>query len=155
MSCTGVREAPSPSVHGVAFNQLDQQGWSLPFHRQAAKPTHGVAPSPPEPLAATPWAGLGGPVAPLLGCMGREKGPNAPGKGQLNDAREGFTLAAVPVKPLQAHSPCILGLVQALGGEVLYLARGEVFLRSVCAGKCLVRFAKGQKKFYGRYRVTP
>lgn len=63
-------------------------------------------------------------------------------------------LTVAPVKRLQAHSPCILGLVQAWD-KVLYLARGKAIVPSVCAGKHLATFAKGQIKVYGRSRVTP
>ena len=61
-------------------------------------------------------------------------------------------LMGVPVKPLQAHSPCILGLVQAWG-KVLCMAKRKVILPSVCVGKHLARFAKGQIKVYSRSRV--
>ena len=64
----------------------------------------------------------------------------------------GFMLVVVPVKPLQAHSPCILGLVPAWGRSSTW-QEGKV--PSTCAGKRLVRFAKGQIKVYSRSRPTP
>lgn len=63
-------------------------------------------------------------------------------------------LTAVSVIPLQAHSPCVMGLVQTRD-KVFCLARGKVNLPLVCVGKHLLRFAEGQREIWGRSRVNP